>query len=264
MLGSRILCPPTRLSLPRSPSSFPPTTSAIASPISSHAVFGAYAAAGLDAELIVVDDNSPDGTGALADELARQHRHAGRFTGAASSGSAPRSSPASRRRSAPIVGVIDADLSHPPALLPRMLDVMHRESRRRRHRQPLHSRRRHAQLAARPAGAVAPRLRAGPAADAGARRDLRVLPDSPRPRARRAHLGRRVQDLPGAAGARPAVIGRRSALRVRGTHRGREQDEPEGSARLPAAAARPAAVHRGAAAAARSATAAISRRRARR
>ena len=87
------------------------------------AIFAAYAAEGLDGELIVVDDNSPDGTGRLADELAARHRvrvihRAGKLglgtavvEGFAASAAA-------------IVGVIDADMSHPPALLPRMLAVM--------------------------------------------------------------------------------------------------------------------------------------------
>ena len=87
------------------------------------AIFAAYADAALDGELIVVDDNSPDGTGAVADGLARRHRirvihRAGKLglgTAVIEGFSAS---------SAPIVGVIDADMSHPPALLPRMLAVM--------------------------------------------------------------------------------------------------------------------------------------------
>ena len=91
------------------------------------AIFAAYAAARLDGELVIVDDNSPDGTGALADELASARRiivvhRAGKLGlgtaviegfGAASSA---------------IVGVIDADLSHPPQMLPRMFAAMQAES----------------------------------------------------------------------------------------------------------------------------------------
>ena len=87
------------------------------------AVFAAYAEEGLDGELIVVDDNSPDGTGRLADELAADHRitvlhRAGKLglgtAVIAGFGAA----------SAPVVGVIDADMSHPPQMLPRMLAVL--------------------------------------------------------------------------------------------------------------------------------------------
>jgi dolichol-phosphate mannosyltransferase len=82
-------------------------------------VFGACAAAGVDLELVIVDDHSPDGTGALADELAATRRmkvvHRGGKLGlgtAVVAGFAV--------ASAPVVGVMDADFSHPPALVPEM------------------------------------------------------------------------------------------------------------------------------------------------
>lgn len=85
-----------------------------------HALFQACDAAGVHLELVVVDDNSPDGTGALADDLARDrdmqvvHRAGKLGLGTAvvaGFGVA----------TAPVVGVMDADFSHPPALVPRML-----------------------------------------------------------------------------------------------------------------------------------------------
>jgi dolichol-phosphate mannosyltransferase len=89
------------------------------------AVCGAYAAAGLDGELIIVDDNSPDGTGALADQLAERHRvQVIHRTGKLGLGTAVVAGFDAAR--APVVGVIDADLSHPPHLLPRMLSIMER------------------------------------------------------------------------------------------------------------------------------------------
>jgi dolichol-phosphate mannosyltransferase len=87
------------------------------------AIFAAYSAEGLDGELIIVDDNSPDGTGALADELARRHRitvlhRAGKL------GLGTAVIEGFEAATAPVVGVIDADMSHPPGLLPRMFAVM--------------------------------------------------------------------------------------------------------------------------------------------
>lgn len=69
-----------------------------------------------DAELIIVDDNSPDGTGQVAEELSKKfpiqviHR-----SGKLGLGSAVRAGFAKSTR--PIIGVMDADLSHDPKIL---------------------------------------------------------------------------------------------------------------------------------------------------
>lgn len=70
-------------------------------------------------EVVIVDDNSPDGTGQIADELGAKYplkviHRAGKLglgtAVVAGFGIA----------SAEIVGVMDADFSHPPALVPKM------------------------------------------------------------------------------------------------------------------------------------------------
>ena len=72
----------------------------------------------IDGEIVIVDDNSPDGTGALADALARElpvtvvHR-----AGKLGLGSAVIAGFAAARGE--VLGVMDADLSHPPSALPR-------------------------------------------------------------------------------------------------------------------------------------------------
>ena len=87
------------------------------------AIFAAFTAGGVEGELVIVDDNSPDGTGEVADRLALSfpitvvHRAGKLGLGTAvieGFGAA----------AAEIVGVIDADLSHPPDLVPRMLAVL--------------------------------------------------------------------------------------------------------------------------------------------
>ncbi len=74
-------------------------------------------------ELIVVDDNSPDGTGALAEELARDkpikvvHRE-GKL------GLASAVIDGFKHAEGEILGVIDADLQHPPENIPSLLEGM--------------------------------------------------------------------------------------------------------------------------------------------
>ena len=83
-------------------------------------IFDVYRNAGVEGELVIVDDNSPDGTGKLADELALRfpvrviHRPGKLGLGTAVIDGFNASE-------AEYVGVIDADLSHPPDLVPRML-----------------------------------------------------------------------------------------------------------------------------------------------
>ena len=85
-------------------------------------LFESAAAHRVALEVVVVDDNSPDGTGQIADDLARSHRmqvihRAGKLglgTAVVAGFGAATSD---------IVGVMDADFSHPPSLLPKMFAV---------------------------------------------------------------------------------------------------------------------------------------------
>jgi dolichol-phosphate mannosyltransferase len=81
------------------------------------ALFSVTRDAGLELELVIVDDNSPDGTGALADELARTRRiRVVHRTGKLGLGTAVVAG--FGVAAAPILGVMDADFSHPPSLVP--------------------------------------------------------------------------------------------------------------------------------------------------
>jgi dolichol-phosphate mannosyltransferase len=88
-----------------------------------HALFAACSARGLQLELVIVDDNSPDGTGALADELAKDyHVRVVHRPGKLGLGTAVIAGFAAA--TADVVGVMDADFSHPPALVPRMFATL--------------------------------------------------------------------------------------------------------------------------------------------
>ena len=75
----------------------------------------------IDLELIVVDDNSPDGTGEIAESLKDRYpvqvvHRAGKL----GLGSAVMEGWARNKRD--LLGVIDADLSHDPILVPQLID----------------------------------------------------------------------------------------------------------------------------------------------
>lgn len=79
----------------------------------------AHVAAGVVLEVVIVDDDSPDGTGALAEELARTSPMPIRVVhrpGKAGLASAVMDGVAVSRGAT--VTIMDADLSHPPELLP--------------------------------------------------------------------------------------------------------------------------------------------------
>jgi dolichol-phosphate mannosyltransferase len=75
-------------------------------------------------ECIVVDDNSPDGTGEVADRLASRDPVIKVVHRAGKAGLASAILAGLSRASAPYVAVMDADLQHPPHLLPRMLRTL--------------------------------------------------------------------------------------------------------------------------------------------
>lgn len=88
-------------------------------------VDGVFAALeGVEFQLIIVDDDSPDGTGALADELAATrtgmsvlHRKGKRGRGAAMVDGIAAAG-------GDILGIMDADMQHPPEVLPKLLAAM--------------------------------------------------------------------------------------------------------------------------------------------
>jgi dolichol-phosphate mannosyltransferase len=87
-------------------------------------LFETTTAAGVDLELVIVDDNSPDGTGQLADDLASASDRIRVVHRAGKLGLGTAVVEGFRAATADTLGVMDADFSHPPSLVPRMLAVL--------------------------------------------------------------------------------------------------------------------------------------------
>lgn len=85
-----------------------------------------FTTTGIAGEIVIVDDNSPDGTGKLVDDLASKYpvrclHRAGKLglSSAVIDGWATCSSP--------ILGVMDADFSHDPAIVPELIGSIKRD-----------------------------------------------------------------------------------------------------------------------------------------
>lgn len=73
-------------------------------------------------ELIVVDDNSPDGTADIAEQLSSKYGNIKVLKRPNKLGLASAVRDGFNKTKADIIAIMDADLQHPPELLPKMLD----------------------------------------------------------------------------------------------------------------------------------------------
>lgn len=80
------------------------------------------ALSGRDFDLLIVDDGSPDGTGEVADRLAATRPNMKVMHRAGKMGRGTGFTDGLRATDGEIVCIMDADLQHPPELLPSMLD----------------------------------------------------------------------------------------------------------------------------------------------
>lgn len=74
--------------------------------------------------ILVVDDNSPDGTGEIADNLKKKYRNLSVMHRKGKAGLGSAILGGFSRAKTDMIGVMDADFSHPPSLLPRMIKEM--------------------------------------------------------------------------------------------------------------------------------------------
>ncbi len=79
-------------------------------------------------EVIVVDDNSPDGTGLIAEKLKKKYKNLKVLQRKEKTGLSSAILDGLKIMQGKILGVMDADLSHSPEKIPLMLDVMKNEN----------------------------------------------------------------------------------------------------------------------------------------
>lgn len=93
-------------------------------PILLEKVFDAFRSAGLDGRVIVVDDNSPDGTWKKAEELKDRYPGLEVLRRINKRGLSSAVLDGFGMSKSEILGVMDADLSHPPEKIPEMVEPL--------------------------------------------------------------------------------------------------------------------------------------------
>lgn len=90
-------------------------------PLLVESIFEVFDEEQLNGELIIVDDNSPDGTGKIADQLALNNNKINVVHRRAKEGLSGAVVEGFTFAGGDIIGVMDADLSHPPEVIPELV-----------------------------------------------------------------------------------------------------------------------------------------------
>lgn len=98
-------------------------------PILVKSIFDVFESNHLCGDIIIVDDNSPDGTGRIADELSLKNNRIKVIHRKGKEGLSSAVMEGFRYATGEIIGVMDADLSHPPEVVPKLvLPILNGES----------------------------------------------------------------------------------------------------------------------------------------
>lgn len=90
-------------------------------PLLINAIFDVLNGNFLQGNIIIVDDNSPDGTGKIADELSIKNNKIYVLHRKSKQGLSSAVVEGFKHARGEIIGVMDADLSHPPELIPKLV-----------------------------------------------------------------------------------------------------------------------------------------------
>lgn len=75
----------------------------------------------LQGYVLIVDDNSPDGTGKIADDISKKNNMVNVFHRSSKQGLSSAVVEGFKHAKGEIIGVMDADLSHPPEVIPKLI-----------------------------------------------------------------------------------------------------------------------------------------------